>query len=38
MHVCNLLDLIFMGIVAFVALAEYIEKKIKSKRRPRDKD
>ena len=38
MYVCNLLDLIFMGAIAFVAVADYIEKKIKNKRRPDDKD
>ena len=38
MNVCYLLDSIFMAAIAFVAVADYIEKKIKNKRRPRSKD
>jgi hypothetical protein len=36
LNMSELFALIFSGIRAFVALAEYIEKKIKDKRRPRD--
>jgi len=33
-NVCNLLNLIFVGIMAYVALADHIERKVKDKRRP----
>ncbi|MCL2376108.1 MAG: hypothetical protein FWC76_01805 [Defluviitaleaceae bacterium] len=32
--VCYIFDSAFLGIVAFVALADYIERKMKNKRRP----
>ena len=38
MNVYDLLSLIFMAVIAFVAIADYIERKAKSKRRPRSKD
>ena len=37
MNVYDLLSLFFMGAIAFVAIADYIERKAKNKRRPRRK-
>ena len=34
MNVYDLLSLIFMGAIAFVAIADYIERRAKNKRRP----
>jgi len=37
MFVWDLLNLIFMGLIAFVAIADYIENKVKNKRRPNNR-
>ena len=38
MWICDFLNLVFLGVVAFVTLANYIDDKKKNKRRPHDRD
>jgi len=38
MWICEVFNLIFIGIVAFVTLADYIDRKKKDKRRPPDQE